>query len=390
MRKIDNNYKYPCTRNINIDGFGTYLEKEIGEPRRNLRLFANEFGNLISAQGDNIADHLVLVNSGSSANLVAALTIAEKCKKANKPLTAVASAFTFPTTVSSLLLAGFKIKLIDVDKSGFNMSIDRLTAEKEIPSLVVVTHFLGFPADMEALKKYQSLTKCFILQDACETLDTYLGNKPLYKYGDIITWSFYHPHHLSSYGGGAIFSISGEDYSLLDSIAHWGRACKCHIDEKLCFVPSGPAHQFTYENISVNIEMSELNACFGRWQLKNWKEIENQRQRNYQTLYDIVSANTNLLVYPFHNARHDSPFVFPVFCKNKSVNDIYEFLKKKNIEIRTLMGGATCQQPAFTNKISYDNCSNAIYMSQHAFFVGCHHTLSDDDVKYIGNSLLCL
>ena len=176
MRKIDNNYKYPCTRNINIDGFGTYLEKEIGEPRRNLRLFANEFGNLISAQGDNIADHLVLVNSGSSANLVAALTIAEKCKKANKPLTAVASAFTFPTTVSSLLLAGFKIKLIDVDKSGFNMSIDRLTAEKEIPSLVVVTHFLGFPADMEALKKYQSLTKCFILQDACETLDTYLGN----------------------------------------------------------------------------------------------------------------------------------------------------------------------------------------------------------------------
>lgn len=72
------------------------------------------------------------------------------------------------------------------------------------------------------------------------------------------------------------------------------------------------------------------------------------------------------------------------------MNDIYEFLKKKNIEIRTLMGGATCQQPAFTNKISYDNCSNAIYMSQHAFFVGCHHTLSDDDVKYIGNSLLCL
>ena len=387
MKKLVNNYPYPCTRNIGMEGFGTYLEQEIAEPRRNLRLFAKEFGELISADGDDVSKHLVLVNSGSSANLVAALAMAEKCKRAGKPLTAAVSAFTFPTTVSSLLLAGFQIKLVDVEEMGFNMSIDKLYQEEEKPSVVAITHFLGFPADMPALKAYQRQTGCFILQDACETLDTHHGTTPLYQFGDIITWSFYHPHHLSSYGGGAVYATSKEDFILSDSVAHWGRACKCHIDEGLCTVPLGPSHQFTYENIGVNVEMSELNACFGRWQLAHWKEIEEKRQSNYQLLYDALSNHPNLRVWPFHNERHDSPFVFPILSKDKTVKQVFEILSPLGIEIRTLMGGATCDQQAFVRKVSYHDCSNARYMSEHTFFVGCHHTLTNEDIKVISSSI---
>lgn len=97
-------YRYPCTGNISLKSFGKYLESEIGEPRRNLRLFAQELNYQLGCT------HITLTNSGSSANLVAALAMAEKCRKTGKPLTAVASAFTFPTTISSLLMAGFRVK----------------------------------------------------------------------------------------------------------------------------------------------------------------------------------------------------------------------------------------------------------------------------------------
>jgi CDP-6-deoxy-D-xylo-4-hexulose-3-dehydrase len=383
-------YTYPCTRNIDLKGFGVFLENEIGAPRKNIKQFAEEFSTLVSTDGDDISKHLVMVNSGSSANLVAALALAQRCKQEKRPLTAAVSAFTFPTTISSLLLAGFSIRIVDVDEMSFNLSIKKLCEENEFPSLVVVTHFLGFPADLEALVELKKEKGFLILQDACETLDVRIGNKPLYKYGDIITWSFYHPHHLSSYGGGAVYSVSAVDFIMTDSIAHWGRACKCHIDESLCKVPAGPAHQFTYENIGVNVEMSELNACFGRWQLRNWEEIENQRQRNYSILYDMLSTKQNLTIWPFFNERRDSPFVFPILYKTGSIHDVFEKLSPQGIEIRTLMGGSACQQSAFQGKISFDKCDNASYMSNHAFFVGCHHTLSENDVRHIGSQISML
>lgn len=387
MSKVVYQYKYPCTKNIGITGFGDFLEKEAGTPRRNLGLFAREFAQLISAPGDDISKQLVLVNSGSSANLVAALAMADRCRREGRPLTAAVSAFTFPTTISALLIAGFSVRLVDVAENHFNLSVESLCKGKDAPSLVAVTHFLGFPADMPALLEYQKATGCLILQDACETLAARLGDTPLYKFGDMITWSFYHPHHLSSYGGGAVYSASMDDYLMADSITHWGRACKCHIDKQLCHAPAGPAHQFTYDNVGVNVEMSELNACFGRWQLRCWPEIEARRQAHYKTLYSMLAGREDVMVWPFFNERQDSPFVFPILSKRLTVYDVYNKLLPDGIEIRTLMGGSATRQKAFKDKVSYDDCPNASYMTEHSFFVGCHHTLSNKDVTYVGKKL---
>ena len=381
-------YKYPCTRNIGINGFGTFLEKEIGEPRRNLRLFAKELSLVITGGIEDISGQMVMTNSGSSANLAAALAIAEKLRRNNRPLTAAASAFTFPTTISSLLLAGFNVSLIDTEKNDFNISADELEKLPVPPSLVVCTHFLGFPADMERLMQYKTRTGCIILQDACETLVSRFKGKPLYQYGDIITWSFYHPHHLSSYGGGAVYAKDKADFILCDSVAHWGRACKCHIDEELCNVPFGPGHQFTYENIGVNVEMSELNACFGRWQLMEWGKIEKQRKNNYAYLYEKLKNNAGMKVWDFYNEEKDSPFVFPVLAYNKDIKEAWEILSSKGIEIRTLMGGAASMQKAYRRFIPEDKkYPNAEYMSRYSFFVGCHHTLTQEDIQYIANEL---
>lgn len=369
-------YKYPCTGNIEIKGFGTFLEEEIREPRRNLRLFAHELSEVLGCH------NITLTNSGSSANLVAALALAEKCRKAAKPLTAFASAFTFPTTVSSLLLAGFKVQLIDVEKDGFNMDLNLLEKESAQASVIAVTHFLGFPCDMQRVCDYAKAHDSFVLQDACETFNTLAspGSDQYYRFGDLTTLSFYHPHHLSSYGGGAVISNSKEDYILCDSIAHWGRACKCHIDEALCTTPEGPAHQFTYERLGVNVEMSELNACFGRWQLQNWDAIEIQRRRNYQMLYNSLCNNPNLKVWQV-DLKEPSRFVFPIRLVNgMSVNDAWEKLATKGVEIRTLMGGATSEQPAYKGLLIHGIQDEALSMAKTTFFIGVHHTLSDKNI----------
>ena len=152
-------YLYPCTGKISAAGFGEYLEENIKESRRNINLFARE----LSARFD--IPYISLVNSGSSANLAASLAMAEKLRKAGKPLVAAISAFTFPTTVSSLLLAGFRIKMIDVEQNGFNMDPEKLEESIEGVSLIVPTHFLGFPAGMERISETAKKHGCLISFD---------------------------------------------------------------------------------------------------------------------------------------------------------------------------------------------------------------------------------
>lgn len=368
-------YRYPCTRHIEINGFGAFLESESKHSRRNINLLAEELKQLLDVP------YMTMVNSGSSANLVSALTLAEKVKSVGKPLTAAISAFTFPTTVSALILAGFELTVVDVEKDSFCLSYDKLLSLGQLPSVIAVTHFLGFPCEIEKIAEAAHSQGSFVLQDACETLCMKVQGKPVYSYGDISTLSFYHPHHLSSYGGGAVVTLNQDDYVIADSITHWGRSCKCHIDKSLCTVPAGPAHNFTYERLGLNVEMSELNACFGRWQLQNIKQIEMARTRNYDSFYEALKDVPSLKVWPTPDVNC-SPFVFPIRLKNgMTVRDAYAVLAEKGIEIRTLMGGAISEQEAFHNMLAGTEVPVAKEMADTTFFVGVHHTLPNEDVE---------
>ena len=373
------NYRYPCTGYIPMSGFGNWLEQECSEPRHNINAFSRELRERFNASW------VVPVNSGSSANLVAAIALAEKVRQQGKPLTAAICAFTFPTTVSALLLAGFELTVIDTEENGFNISFLALQNMDIMPSVLAITHFLGFPCEVEKICNLAHARGSYVLQDACETLGLQVNNRPIHQYGDLTTWSFYHPHHLSSYGGGAVLSHTEEDYLLTDSIAHWGRACRCHISPDSCCVPQGPAHQFTYERLGLNVEMSELNACFGRWQLRQWNEIERERCLRYQLLYDTLSdlSMSRVWLSPQNAA---SPFVFPIqLTDGRTLNDIYPKLKAESIEIRTLMGGVCCDQPAFTHLSAPLPCAREL--ARTTFFVGIHHTLPMENVQHVAARL---
>ena len=371
-------YKSPCTGNVGIKGFGEYLEREIAEPRRNLNLFASELKEKIGG-----AYHC-LVNSGSSANLVAAFAAAEKLKLSGRPLTAVVSAFTFPTTMSALAFAGFKVKIIDVAKGSFNLDMDELERIEPV-SLIVPTHFLGFPYDIDRVKSLSKKWGSLILQDSCESLDVPLYSKRNFDAADFITWSFYHPHHLSAYGGGCVVCRNLEDFSLVDSIVHWGRACKCHVDQGMCKVPRGPGHEFTYERLGFNVEMSELNACFGRWQLRNWESVENARRKRYDILFDVLKNNEKVGLWS--RPVGGSPFVFPFrLLTGLDVDLVHRRLADDWVEARRLMGGVLNRQPGF-GRYESGGLENARTLADTTLFFGIHQTLTEDQTVMAARAL---
>ena len=364
--------RFPCTGRVSPKGFPAFLESELGDSRRNIGLFATELASRFGG------GRMTLVNSGSSANLAAAMALREETGRGE----AITAGFTFPTTVAALKLTGYTVRVADTERGGFNL--DPAAFERAITphtKVVCVTHFLGFPARLKAIFKIARAHGILVLQDACETMHLPIGGRPAHAYGDLTTWSFYHPHHLSAYGGGAVIAHDPERHRLVESVAHWGRECTCHYDPSACRAPKGTSHQFYYARVGQNIEMSELNAAFGRWQLRNWDDHEPARIESYNILYAVLKDVAPLRIWGAPS-REYSPFVFPISVRSGDAEALTTRLRARGVEVRTLMGGAITRQPAY-RRLHSDGAPNCLAMAASAFFVGVHQTLPHEDVHAV-------
>ena len=365
--------RYPCTGNVSSFGFGAFLEGNVAGPRANIQRFGVELSSTFSTE------HLTLVNSGSSANLAAALALAEATGPGAH---AIAAGFTFPTTLSALAMSGFRVTLADTGPGGF--VIDPAAVRRALrpdTRLLCVTHFLGYPAPMDALRPIVEEHGLLVLQDACETMGLTLHGVPIESSGTLATWSFYHPHHLSSYGGGAVVSPDAAWRQRVESIVHWGRACTCHYDPARCPTPPGIGHNFHYVRGGINVEMSELNACFGRFQLRRWHEDEAQRQRNAAILRDTLEGCPGVQVFPLP-PEGQSPFVFPFSPTRMPLLDFTARLAARGVETRNLMGSAMADQPGFAS-MDHDGLAECRGISARTCFVGVHQTLPQEDVRAV-------
>lgn len=367
--------RYPCTAEVKSEGFPEFLSRELGAPRRNIQAFARELGSAFDAP------FVTLVNSGSSAMLAAALA----CRQQTKAGEALVAGYTFPTAISALQLAGYSVRIVDTERDGFCMDPDALRAALTARTRVVCfTHFLGFPAPAEALCAIARQHGLLVIQDACETMNVHVNGRPTHKLGDYTTLSFYHPHHLSSYGGGAVLCHQQDQYHLVESASHWGRECTCHFDAATCKAPPGMNHNFWYVRPGQNLEMSELNACFGRFQLQTFPHQEQRRQENYAILHDalkrVVKRRAGIRIYAA--SANVSPFVFPITTYEQDVLALAERLRQRGVESRTLMGGVVSRQPAFA-RLKHDGLANCTRQSDASLFVGCHQTLPAEDVASV-------
>jgi CDP-6-deoxy-D-xylo-4-hexulose-3-dehydrase len=366
-------FRHPCTGHIEHRGFGAFLERELGPVRGNLTAFATE---LSAAFG---AAHLTLVNSGSSANLAAALALAEVSGPGKH---AVVSGFTFPTTLSALLFAGFTVTVADTEPMGFGLDPQALLrALRPDTRVVCLTHFLGFPARLAEIAAIARDHGLLVLQDACETLDLRVAGVPAHCAGTLTTWSFYHPHHLSSYGGGAVIAPDPGWRDRLESIVHWGRLCTCHYAPERCPAPAGMHHHFHYVRPGLNLELSELNACFGRFQFQDWTRQEARRRRNYGILFEAAADLPEVRVYPMPEGS-GSPFVFPVTLPGRLAEPMAGRLMRRGVEVRDLIGGVVTGQPAFAD-IAHDGLRQAKAVAGSSFLVGIHQTLAEPDLRQV-------
>ena len=318
---------------------------------------------------------VTLVNSGSSANLAAAIWVKGRCGERRRVLM---SGFSFPTTVSSYTLLGFDVQLVDTEPGGFNMDPEALVAAlDETVAAVVVTHFLGFPAKMAEIEKLARGKGALVVQDACETMNLTAGDASIYSYGDLVTHSFYHPHHLSSYGGGLLAARDPAIHTEVESIVHWGRACSCHFDPTSCEAPHGLNHNFWYVREGVNLELSELNACFARWQLESWPAQEARRWGLWRRWEAALSGIPGVEIW---SARQDvSPFVFPIGVESQHYARVTSAIQEAGVEIRSLMGGAIHLHPAYLH-LAHGELKNCEMTGSRCFFVGIHQTLIDGQV----------
>jgi len=356
--------RFPCTGHVDAHGFGAFLEQNLAEPRANLRAFARDLSGVFHAS------HVTLTNSGSSANLAAALALTERAHGRRR---ALASGFTFPTTLSSLSLAGFEPFLVDTERDGFDLDPSALErAMNDDVALVCVTHFLGYPAQLEAIAAIARRHGALVLVDACESMMPH-------AHADATTYSFYHPHHLSSYGGGAVVTHDRELARVLESVTHWGRACSHHVDDADCAAPEGIDHNFWYVRRGQNLEMSELNAAFGRFSLQTIAEDEAARRARFEILYRALSEVRSLRVHP---APGRSPFVFPITVRDGDARPLADRLLARGVEVRSLMGGAMSRQPAFRD-LQTDGLEHCESIARASVFVGIHQTLPLDDVHAV-------
>ena len=363
-------FRYPCTGPTPTDGFAP----ELTTPRANLQAFARDLGTTFGAP------RITLTNSGSSANLAAALALRERAGGRRR---AIVAGFTFPTTVASLLAAGFEVDVVDTD--GFNLDPAALARTIDAQTGVVcVTHFLGFPARLDAIAGIARSHGALLLQDACEAMELRVAGAAGHERGALTTWSFYHPHHLSSFGGGAVIAIDEETQRIVESVTHWGRACTCHVPGLACRAPEGAAHQFTYVRPGHNLEMSELNAAFGRFQLRTWSAQESARRERYAILFEALAGKRDSVVYAPPEGS-GSPFVFP-FTVGGDAAPLAAKLASRGVEARTLMGGAIVDQPAYA-ALANDGLARTRDLARRSLFVGVHQTLPLEDVRDVARIL---
>ena len=309
--------------------------------------------------------HLITVNSGSSANLVAFATLTSpklgstSIKKGDEVIGVAAG---FPTTVNPIVQFGAIPVFVDIDLKTHNVNADLI--ERAITpktKAIMLAHTLGNPFNLKKVKELCDKYNLWLIEDCCDALGAEYDGKHVGTFGDIATCSFYPAHHITMGEGGAVFTNNSELISIAESFRDWGRDCYCkpgcddtcgkRFDQQLGDLPQGYDHKYTYSHLGYNLKISDMQAACGLAQIKRLPEFIKKRNSNFAYLSDRLSTLTDFieLTVPTANST-PSWFGFPITVKGYSgVNrvDLIKYLDQNKIGTRLLFAGNLTRQPYF-------------------------------------------
>jgi len=345
--------------------------------------------------------HVITVNSGSSANLVAFSTLtsdklAERAIKKGDEVISVAAGF--PTTVNPIVQFGVIPVFVDVDLETHNVNADLIEAAiSPKTKAIMLAHTLGNPYNLEKVKALCDKHKLWLVEDCCDALGAEYNGQHVGTFGDIATCSFYPAHHITMGEGGAVFTNSSELITIAESFRDWGRDCYCdpgcdntcekRFEQQLGSLPKGYDHKYTYSHLGYNLKISDMQAACGLAQLERLPEFIKKRNENFAYLKNKLSSLTKFIDLP-EVTQNSTPswFGFPITLK-EGINrvEFTQYLDNHKIGTRLLFAGNLTKQPYFEDieyRIVGDLINTDITMNQ-TLWLGVYPGLGGSQLDYI-------
>lgn len=342
--------------------------------------FEKEFAEYV---GTNFS---ICVNSGSSANLLALASL--NLSRGSKVLT---SACGFPATLSPIIHCNLEPVLVDYDISTHNIDVSAVIKELHKVKAVILAHTLGSPVEMNTIRTYANILNVPIIEDCCEAAGTFLGDKSVGTFGTIGTFSFYPAHQITAGGGGGMIVTNDEKiYRRMKSLRDWGKMFDWDSGRGgnvTDYSSSIKYHRgYTYETIGYNFKLPELNAAFGREQLRKLDRFASMRQYRFEYLKSGLSDKEDFLTVSYLPTRI-SWFGYPITIKDGSpINrDLFGmFLESKGIRHRPFFAGNILKQPAFQIYSKWsEEFPVADKLMKDSLFIGCHTKITEEELDYM-------
>ena len=358
--------------------------------------------------------YCALVNSGSSANLVAFMTLTspllkERQVKPGDEIITVAAGF--PTTVTPAIQYGAVPVFVDVTIPQYNIDVTKLEeAYSEKTRAVMIAHTLGNPFDLKAVKEFCDRHNLWLIEDNCDALGSRYTLDGVEKFtgtvGDIGTSSFYPPHHMTMGEGGAVYTDNPLLNKIIRSFRDWGRDCVCpsgkdnlcghRFDRQYGELPLGYDHKYVYSHFGYNLKATDLQASIGCAQLDKFPGFVERRRHNFDRLKAALADTTDKLILPepCENSR-PSWFGFLITCKEGvDRNAVVQYVEKKGVQTRMLFAGNLTKHPCFDQMRAENrgyrvvgDLKNTDRIMQDTFWVGVYPGMSDEMIDYMAKTI---
>jgi len=347
--------------------------------------------------------HLITVNSGSSANLVAfsALTSPKLGDRAIKPGDEVIGvAAGFPTTVNPIIQFGAIPVFVDVELGTYNIDATQLEAAiSPKTKAVMLAHTLGNPYNLDVVKAICKKYQLWLVEDCCDALGSTYDGRLVGTFGDIGTLSFYPAHHITMGEGGAVFTNHDELRKIAESFRDWGRDCYCPpgkdntCGKRFCWklgnLPEGYDHKYTYGHLGYNLKITDMQAACGLAQMGKLSSFVQKRKAHFNFLKERLKSCEEFLILPQATEKSDpSWFGFPITLRDNapcSRVDLLQYLDQYKIGTRLLFAGNLTRQPYMMGRqyrVSGE-LVNTDKVMHDTFWIGVQPALTQEMLEFV-------
>ena len=351
--------------------------------------------------------HVLTVNTGSSANLVAFATLTsprlgDRAIQPGDEVIGVAAGF--PTTVNPILQCGAVPVFVDVELGTYNVDASRIEAAiTPRTKAIMLAHTLGNPFNLEVVTALCRKYNLWLVEDCCDALGATYNGQLVGTFGDIATLSFYPAHHITMGEGGAVFTNNHTLKTIAESFRDWGRDCYCPpgkdntCNRRFCWklgnLPEGYDHKYTYSHLGYNLKITDMQAACGLAQIDRAEGFIAARRHNFSFLRERLAACSDMLILPEATPNSDpSWFGFPVTLRpeaNVRRTDVVTYLDQYRIGTRLLFAGNLTRQPYMIgrNYRVVGDLTNSDIVMNDTFWLGIYPGLSESMLDFVGEKL---